>query len=117
MKGELMNREDKWGRDPSVQVMRRIFKHMEMNQEALLRSSNISPFDTRLRHWREKALESFEKSWEYAAKYGFELNEESAAVLYSHCLVRAIIEEGAGPAVEMLPKDEKIEMLLREALS
>lgn len=112
-----MSSKDEWGHDPSVQVMRRIFKHMEVKQEALLKASNISPFDTRLRRWREKALESFEKSWAYAAKCGFELKEESAAALYSHCLARAIIGEGTGAAVKILPKDEKIEMLLMKALS
>jgi hypothetical protein len=78
-----MGSDDEWGHDPSVQVMRRLFKHMEVAQGELLEASNISPFDARLRRWREKALESFEKAWAYAAKSDFELKEDRAAALYS----------------------------------
>ena len=111
-----MDSGDEWGHDPSVQIMRRLFKLMEAAQGELLKASNISSFDARLRRWREKALESFEKAWAYAPTFGFELNEDSAAALYARCLARAIICEGAGVAVEILPKDEKIEMLLMRAL-
>ena len=111
-----MSSDDEWGHDPSVQIMRRLFKRMEVTQRELLKASNISPFDARLRRWREKALESFERAWAYAAKSGFELKEESAAALYSRCLAGAIIGEGTEAAVEMPPKDETIEMLLMKAL-
>jgi predicted glycosyl hydrolase (DUF1957 family) len=109
--------KDEWGHDPSVQVMRRIFKHMEMKQEALLKASNITPFDARLRQWREKALEYFEKSWAYANNSGMNLGEEKIATLYVHCLIRAITGTSTGAYVEMLSKDETIEMLLTKALS
>ena len=111
-----MSSDDEWGHEPSVQIMRRLFKLMEVTQRELLKASNISLFDARLRRWREKALESFERAWAYAATSGFELKEEGAAALYSHCLARVIIGEGTAAAVEMLPKDETIEMLLLKAL-
>ena len=112
-----MSSDDEWGLDPSVLIMRRVFKHMEAIQGKLLKASNISPYESRLRLWRENALTSFEKSWAYAAQSGMELGEEKVATLYALCLSRAIRFDGIRVAVEILPEDEQIEMLIAEALS
>jgi hypothetical protein len=112
----MMANEDEWALDPSVRVMRRVFERIEAAQENLLHHLNISPFDTRLRSWRETALKFFEKSWVQAKKYGIDLEEEQAAAVYLYCFARAINMDGINVAREALPNDEKITMLLKEAL-
>ena len=112
----MMANEDEWALDPSVRVMRRVFEHIEVAQEKLLHYLSISPFDTRLRSWRETALKFFEKSWVQAKKYGIDLEENQAAAVYVHCFARAIKMDGIKVAREALPNDEKISMLLKEAL-
>ncbi|RLB26674.1 MAG: hypothetical protein DRG66_06495 [Deltaproteobacteria bacterium] len=109
--------QDEWALDPSVRMMRQVFGRIEVAQKELLERSNISPFDTRLRLWRETALGFFEQSWVQAAKCGIDLEEEKAATIYAHCLARAISMEGVEVAIEALPKDEKIKMLLKKTLS
>lgn len=111
-----MSSDDEWGHDPSVQIMRRVFKHMEAIQGELLKASSVSPYESRLRLWRENALTSFEKSWAVAARSGMELGEEKLATLYALCLSRAIRFDGIRVAAEILPKDEQIEMLIAKAL-
>lgn len=111
-----MSSEDEWELDPSVQIMRRVFKHMETTQGKLLKASSVSPYESRLRLWRENALKYFEKSWAYAAKSGMELGEEKLAILYALCLSRAISFDGIRVAAEILPKDEQIEMLITKVL-
>lgn len=108
--------EDEWALDPSVRMMREVFGRIEVAQNEFLQRLSISPFDTRLRLWREIALKFFEKSWVQAAKHGIGLGEEKAATIYIHCLARAINIEGTEVALEALPKDEKIKMLLKEIL-
>ena len=108
--------EHDWGQDPSVQTMRRVFGRIEAAQETLLQRLRISPFDTRLRSWRETTLTFFEKSWVQATKHGIDLEEEQAAAIYVHCLKRAINTEGIEVAHEAFPNDEKITMLLKETL-
>jgi len=108
--------EDEWALDPSVRMMRRVFGRIEAAQKDLLQRMSISPFDTRLRLWRETTLKFFERSWDQAAKYGIDLEEEKAAAIYLYCLARAINMEGIEVTLEALPKDEKINMLLRETL-
>lgn len=66
--GNMMTNEDEWALDPSVQVMRRVFEHIEATQERLLHHLSISPFDTRLSSWRETVLKFFEKSCVQAKK-------------------------------------------------
>jgi len=112
----MMANEDEWALDPSVRVMRRVFEHIEVAQEKLLHYLSISPFDTRLRSWRETALKFFEKSWVQAKKYGIDLDEEQAAAIYLHCFTRALNLNGIEVAPEAFPNDEKITMLLEETL-
>jgi len=115
MRGNLTADKDEWSLDPSVRMMRRVSGRIEAAQEKLLQRLSISPFDTRLRPWRETALKFFEKSWVQAKKYGIDLEEEQATAIYVHCLTRAIIQ-GIEGAREAFPNDEKITMLLKETL-
>jgi len=108
--------EDEWAFNPSVRMMRRVFGRIEAAQEKLLQRLSISPFDTRLRPWRETALKFFEKSWVQAKKYGIDLEEEQTTAIYVHCLTRALNIEGIEVAREAFPDDEKITMLLKETL-
>ena len=78
--------EDEWGRDPSVQSMRRVFSFMEEAQHGLLSRLNISRFDRRLRSIREKALGLFEQAWPLAVRHGMMMSEKDAAPLYIYCL-------------------------------
>jgi len=85
---------DRWGLDPSVQAMRRVFSKMETAQIELLEKLNISRFDKRLRPAQDKARNLFEKTWSLAAKRGIEIGEKQVLILYTHCLGRALIETG-----------------------
>ncbi len=116
MRGSLIADEDEWALDPSVRMMRQVFGRIEAAQEKLLQRLNISPFDTRLRTWRETALKFFEKSWVQAKKYGIDLEEEQATAIYVRCLTRAINVEGIEVTREAFSNDEKIKMLLNETL-
>ena len=107
---------DEWGRDPTVRMMRRVFKNMESGQAALLKRLGISPVDARLRHWREKALKSFEKCRPQAAGWGGSLSEEMAARLYLRCLVRTMASERIEIPADALPPDEKMDAFLDEIL-
>ena len=104
--------QDEWGRDPSVQSMRRVFSSMEEAQRELLLRLNISVLDRRLRRSREQALELFERTWSKAARRGM-TGEEVAAPLYLHCLAQTLRLAGVEVPEELLPKDEKVIHLLK----
>ena len=72
---------DKWGKDPSVQMMRKVFGSMENAYWAFLKELQLSPFDLRLRKWQERALVIFERVWAYAVRRGSAMSEENAAEL------------------------------------
>ena len=107
---------DSWGKDPSVRIMRGVFSRMEEAQGELLKHMCIEPLDARLKNWRENALKCFERTWIHGANRGIHLSEEKAAAIYVHCLARAMVSEGISVPREVLPKDEDIEMLLKEVL-
>ncbi len=111
-----MNRpfEDEWSHDSSVQSMRRIFSLMEEAQGQLLRDLKLSPFDQKLRHGREQALEFFEQAWPLAIRNGIVTSESDAAPLYLHCLARALKLARIEIPNELLPKDEKIICFLQK---
>jgi hypothetical protein len=111
-----MTFEDEWGYDPSVQSMRQIFLYMEIAQQELLEHLSISPFDQRLRHSREQALELFDKAWPLALRKGVMKGEKDAAPLYIHCLVRALGSMGVELPKEFSAEDEKILRFLQEEL-
>ena len=108
-----MPSQDEWGRDPSVQSMRRVFSSMEEAQRELLSCLNISVLDWRLRRSREQALELFERTWSKAARTGM-VGEEVAAPLYLHCLAQSLRLAGVEVPGELLPKDEKVIHLLKK---
>ena len=109
--------EDKWGHDPSVQSMRRVFSSMEEAHQELLGHLNISLFDKRVRKVREKALGYFEQVWPLAVRQGIITNEKDAAPLYIHCLAKALSSVGIEVPNELLPTDGKIIRFLQKELS
>jgi len=115
MKEKKMPFHDEWGHDPSVQSLRRVFSFMEEAQRELLRHSNISFFDQRLRHSREQALELFERAWPSGVRKGM-MSEKDAAPLYLHCLARALRSAGVEVSEEWLPRDEKMIRFLQKEL-
>jgi hypothetical protein len=107
---------DEWGRDPSVRAMRRVFGAMEEAQKHFLTALELSPFDYRLRRWRERALAAFEASWARGARAGVELGETEAGTLYVRCLGKIMAGEGIKVLPGNLPENEKLEEILREVL-
>ena len=107
---------DEWGRDPSVRVMREVFHRAEVAQEELLVGLSISPFNSKLRGWREAALELFEQAWSTASRRGLFVDEEEAAALYVQCLLRILVKEGVAGAAKIISEDERIKRLLEEVM-
>jgi hypothetical protein len=114
--GDLMDGADDWGVDPSVRMMRRVFGRIERVQGDLLERLSLSPLDPRLRRWREKARHYQGRCWVQASKLGIEVGEEEAACIYVHCLSWAMKLDGVKVPHDALPKDEKIEIVLKEVL-
>ena len=110
-----MNDSDKWGRDPSVRFMRGVFNRMETDQKEFLEGLKISPYDPRLRNWREKALEMFERAWGVANRKGVLLDEKTASAVYIHCLGKVMGSEGNNVPDNLLPVEKEAEMILKEA--
>ena len=108
--------QDEWGRDPSVQSMRRVFSSMEEAQREFLLCLNISVLDPRLRRSREQALELFGQTWPKAARRGM-IGEEVAAPFYLHCLAQSLRLAGVEVPEEALPRDEKVIHLLKKGPS
>jgi hypothetical protein len=105
---------DEWGRDPSVQAMRKVFKGMETSLEEILEKLDITPYDHRIRRWLEKALVKFESAWEIANQTGIIMNEQTAPVVYAHCLAKIIASEGIEIREGVLPADRESEKLINE---
>jgi hypothetical protein len=108
-------RPDEWGRDPSVRAMRRVFAAMEAAQKEFIRNLALSPFDRRLRRWRERALGVFDVLWARAAEADVELTEDEAGALYVQCLGKTMAREGMDVPLEILPQSEKLKKILKEA--
>jgi hypothetical protein len=107
---------DEWGKDPSVRVMRQVFHRVEVAQEEVLTGLSISPFDPRLRGWREAALELFEQAWSKASRRGLFVGEEEAAALYVQCLLWILVKDGVTGAARIISEDERIKRLLEEVI-
>jgi hypothetical protein len=105
---------DEWGRDPSVQAMRKVFKGMETSLEEILEKLDITPYDHRIRRWLEKALVKFESAWGIANQTGIIMNEQTAPVVYAHCLAKIIASEGIEIREGVLPADRESEKLINE---
>jgi hypothetical protein len=74
----------------------------------------LSPFDERLRRWRERALAAFDAAWARSARTGVELNETDAGELFVQCLGMIMTREGMEVPGEILPQSEKVRKILRE---
>lgn len=113
-----MTEYDEWGKDPSVQRMRRVFSAMEEAQQSLLERLGVSPFDARLGSWRERARIAFDAAYARAARAGMNRGEEEAADLYIQCLMKILVAGGLEVPEEILPRNVKTaEKLSRETFS
>lgn len=108
--------QDDWGRDPTVQMMRRIFSRMEEAQAHLIQSCSISPFDPRLRKVRNQAREIFEEAWPTALQKGVISSDQQTIFLYVSCLKYALKKNGFVLPAENEPGDERIDQYLKEIL-
>jgi hypothetical protein len=108
-----MAEKDEWGRDPSVQFMRKVFKGMETAQHELLERLDIKPHDLRIRRWRDQALSLFERAWGAAGRMGFTLDEHTASAVYVHCLAKVMEAERINIPAGILPEAKSIERILK----
>jgi len=105
---------DEWGKDLSVRVMRGVFAAMEAAQMKFIETLGLSPFDHRLRRWRERALAAFDASWARSARSGVDLTETEAGALYVQCLGKIMTREGMDVPPEILPQSERVKKIMRE---
>lgn len=110
-----MDRND-WGVDPQVRYLRQVFALIETAQGEFLRRLNISPFDDRLRRWREAALRLFEKTYTQSVRSDVHADEGGASKIYLHCLAHCLKLNRIEVPDEILPADENISRLVKEAL-
>ncbi len=81
---------DEFGRDPAVQMMRRVFKGMEAAQERLIAQAGLSRFDERLRSVRVSALAAFEQAWGERAGWGEPFTEGNYVKVYETCFLDSL---------------------------
>ena len=110
-----MNSPDEWARDPSVRMMRKVFEKMESVQSSILADLNVSPFDEKIRSWRERALIIFERLWSYALRKGIPMDENEAADIYVFSLTRVMSSDGIEVSGELLSSQPEISTLFEEA--
>lgn len=96
--------------------MRRVFARMERLQGALLREIKMTPYDERLRGFRNLALKHFEKIWATAMNKEIVENEEDAAILYLYCFSYVLSKEGIKVSPQALPERRAIEVFVKEVL-
>jgi hypothetical protein len=106
-----------WGKDPSVQIMRRVFKEMEKAQHELLKRLNMNIYDLRIRRWREQALALFERAWGVANQMGITMDEHTASLVYVHCLAKVVVADRINIPADILPEAKSIEKILKEIFS
>jgi len=112
-----MTEMDEWGKDPLVQIMRRVFKEMEKAQHELLKQLDIKPYDLRIRRWREQALALFERAWGIANRMGITLDEHTASAIYVHCLAKIMSAERINIPAGILPEAKSVERIFKEVSS
>ena len=88
-----MTESDEFGRDPTVQMMRRVFRRMESVQGRLIKQSGLSPFDETLRGIRESSLTAFERAWAEKGR-SVSLTENDYADVYKACLMDILGRKG-----------------------
>ena len=111
-----MTATDRWQKDPSVQAMRRIFGAVEEAQKAFIEGLGVSPWDPRLRRWRERARVAFESAWSRAARLGATIGEGEAATLYTHCLGKILEADGVELPERLRTMDETLGIPGKEEL-
>ena len=109
-----MNQIDEFGRDPSVQIMRKVFRAMETAQARLFRELSINPYDLRIRRWREKALSLFEQAWVTANRMNMNMDEGLASALYAHGLARIMDSDGINVHTKHLQTGEEVERIFKD---
>jgi len=85
---------DEFGYDPGIRRMRRVFSQMEAVSTKLIGDAGISPFDPRLRRWREAARVLFERGWAAADRRNLSLADDDAGILYGFALKRLMERDG-----------------------
>jgi len=108
---------DEWGKDPSVQIMRKVFKGMEKAQHELLKRLDIIPYDLRIRRWRDQALALFERAWGVANRMGITMDEHTASAVYVHCLAKIMGTERINIPADILPDAKSVERIFKEVFS
>jgi hypothetical protein len=110
-----MDNPDEWARDPSVRMMRKVFENMECAQSTILTDLNVSPFDERVRSWRERALVIFERLWAYALRKRVSMDGKEAANIYTFSLIRVMDSDGMKIPEKLFPRQSDISKLFEEA--
>jgi hypothetical protein len=108
---------DQWGKDPSVQIMRKVFEGMEKAQYELLKRLDIIPYDLRIRRWRYQALALFEKAWGVANLMDITMDEHTASAVYVHCLAKIMGSQGILIPGGVLPEAKSVERIFKEVFS
>jgi hypothetical protein len=108
---------DEWGKDPSVQIMRKVFKGMEKAQHELLKRLDITPYDLRIRRWRDQALALFERACGVANRMGITMDEPTASTVYVHCLAKIMGAERINIPSGVLPDAKSVERIFKEVFS
>jgi hypothetical protein len=112
-----MTEMDEWGKDPSVQIMRKVFKGMERAQHELLKRLDIIPYDLRIRRWRDQALALFERACGVANRMGITIDEHTASLVYVHCLAKIMGAERINIPSGVLPDAKSVERIFKEVFS
>jgi len=100
--------DDTWGRDPSIQSMRRVFAMMEKGQTEILAALFISPLDQRLRRWRQSALHLFEQKYKQTTDRGSRPNERQMTDLYCDCFVSILGKDDIPVSSSFIPPNEEV---------
>ena len=85
---------DRWGRDPAVARLRKIFALMEERQQDWLVRNRVKEWDPRLGTARLQARHRLEQGWRRVLEQGLEGDAEQLAGFYLQGLARALKEQG-----------------------
>jgi len=90
---------------------------MEKAQHELLERLDIIPYDLRIRRWRENALALFESAWAAANRMGVAMDEDTASLVYVHCLAKVLGAERINIPAGILPEVKSMARILEEVFS
>jgi hypothetical protein len=106
--------EDRWGKDPLVQSMRRVFAAIEDRQERLLKGAAVSSMDRRLGQWRKMALHLFEQKWADSVRAGVNLSDADLVDSYAYCLTKVLETKGIVVPDDLRPPGTVADRLVGE---